>query len=280
MDSLRSSNTPASGGVQDQGASPLKALLWDVDGTLAETERDGHRVAFNQAFQDGGLAWRWDEPRYGELLRVTGGRERLLHDMAQREDAPATPTEQQALARQLHARKNMRYAELVRDGRLSLRPGVRDLMQQCRTRGVPMAIVTTTSRANVEVLLRVHLGARWSEDFPLLVCAEDVERKKPDPQAYVRALQTLHIDAHHAVAIEDSPAGAAAARAAGVPVVVTRSRYFAQAPISDAIAIGAGLHDRHSWQPALAPLADGNVLVNLDDIERWHSQASVGAHRR
>lgn len=277
MESLRSCDRSASGFARDEGGSLLKALLWDVDGTLAETERDGHRVAFNQAFQDGGLPWRWDEQRYGELLRVTGGHERLLHDMAQREGAPAQFAEQEALARQLHARKNVRYAELVRDGRLSLRPGVRDLMQQCRAHGVLMAVVTTTSRANVEVLLRVHLGERWPEDFPILVCGEDVERKKPDPEAYLCALQALRIDPRHAVAVEDSPAGAAAAQAAGVPVVITRSSYFAHAPFSDAIAIGAGLHDRHSWQPALAPMADGSLFVNLEDIERWHAQACVGS---
>jgi HAD superfamily hydrolase (TIGR01509 family) len=258
---------------------PIKALFWDVDGTLAETERDGHRVAFNQAFHDSGLAWHWDEQRYGELLRVTGGRERLLHDMAQRHGAPESPPERVALARQLHARKNAVYADLVRDGRLCLRPGVQSLMQQCRARGVLMAIVTTTSRANVEVLLRVQLGDRWRADFPVLVCAEDVARKKPDPEAYVRALKALQMDPRNTVAIEDSPAGAAAARAAGVPVVVTRSRYFSEAPLDGAIAIGAGLEDRTSWQPALAPAADGSlgagVGVGLEDIERWHAQAAA-----
>jgi HAD superfamily hydrolase (TIGR01509 family) len=264
---------------------PLKALLWDVDGTLAETERDGHRVAFNQAFRDSGLAWHWDEQRYGELLRVTGGRERLLHDMAQREDAPhlpISPAEREALARQLHARKNARYAELVREGWLSLRPGVPRLMQQCRARGVQMAIVTTTSRANVEVLLHAQLGGGWQADFPVLVCAEDVARKKPDPEAYVRALQALQLDPGETVAVEDSPAGAAAARAARVPVVVTRSRYFSEAVFDGAIAVGAGLDDRASWQPALPvspAMADGRSGVDLDDIERWHAQAAAALPR-
>lgn len=259
--------------------SPLKALLWDVDGTLAETERDGHRVAFNQAFQDSGLAWRWDEARYGELLRVTGGRERLLHDMAQQEDAPVSPDEREALARQLHARKNAVYAELVRGARVALRPGVKNLMQQCRARGVVMAVVTTTSRVNVEVLLGVQLGDRWQADFPVLVCAEDVARKKPDPEAYVRALEALQMDPRDTVAIEDSPAGASAARAAGVPVVVTRSRYFSEALFEGAIAIGGGLDDRARWQPALAPAADGHLGVGLDDIERWHAQATAALPR-
>ena len=101
--------------------SALRALLWDVDGTLAETERDGHRVAFNLAFEALGLPWRWDVARYGALLRVTGGRERLMHDMSTRTDAPPTPGERDALARALHARKNAIFGELVRGGGLPLR---------------------------------------------------------------------------------------------------------------------------------------------------------------
>ncbi|HJW10187.1 MAG TPA: HAD-IA family hydrolase, partial [Albitalea sp.] len=203
--------------------APLKALLWDVDGTLAETERDGHRVAFNLAFEASGLPWRWDEARYGELLRVTGGRERLLHDMSTRPDAPALPAERAALAAALHARKNTVYAALVRDGGIALRDGVVELMQECRMRGVRMGIATTTSASNLDALLRQHLGPRWAEGFAVRVCGEDVQRKKPDPQVYERALELLGVDPLEVVAIEDSPGGVAAARAASIPVVVTRS---------------------------------------------------------
>ena len=122
----------------------LDAVLWDVDGTLAETERDGHRVAFNLAFEDLGLAWRWEPARYGELLHVTGGRERLLYDMVSRTDSPALAGEREALAQALHIRKNQRYAELVRSARLPLRDGVLSLMHECHERGVRMAIATTT----------------------------------------------------------------------------------------------------------------------------------------
>ena len=110
----------------------LRALIWDVDGTVAETERDGHRVAFNLAFQAAGGAWRWDVASYGTLLHVTGGRERLLHFMQGRADAPATADEREALARELHRRKNDFYAELVAQGRISARPGVRQLIDACR----------------------------------------------------------------------------------------------------------------------------------------------------
>ena len=141
----------------------LKALLWDVDGTLAETERDGHRVAFNLAFEAFGLPWRWDDALYGELLQVTGGRERLMHDMDSRPDAPPLAGERDALARALHAKKNSLYAELVAGTGIPLRGGVLELMRECRHQGVRLAIATTTSRSNLEALLRRHMATPWSE---------------------------------------------------------------------------------------------------------------------
>jgi HAD superfamily hydrolase (TIGR01509 family) len=252
--------------------SRLKALLWDVDGTLAETERDGHRVAFNQAFEACGVPWRWDEAQYGDLLRITGGRERLLFDMNTRADAPAL-AEREAVAQAIHTKKNAVYAELVRSAGIPLRDGVLALMAQCRERGVRMGIATTTSRSNLDALLRMHLGARWAGSFAVTVCGEDVQRKKPDPEVYLKALRALDIGPLEAVAIEDAPGGLAAARAADIAVVVTRSVYFAQAPIEGAVAVGPGLHDRRGWRPALR-LADGAARgVDLDDIEGWCARA-------
>lgn len=247
----------------------LKAVLWDVDGTLAETERDGHRVAFNQAFKACGLAWSWSVERYGELLTVTGGRERLLHDMNTRTDAPTLTHEREALARELHQRKNTLYAEFVAAHGIALRPGVLELMEQCRTRGVRMAITTTTSKRNVDALLRSHLGASWTSWFAALVCGEDVARKKPDPEVYVQALRRLALGPLDTVALEDSPGGVAAARAADVPVVVTRSVYFAGASFEGAVAIGPGLDQRVGWRPALTGVTS-SPLVGLDDLIAWH----------
>jgi len=245
----------------------IKALLWDVDGTMAETERDGHRVAFNRAFEDFGLPWRWDVERYAELLAVTGGRERLLHDMRSRPDAPAVPAERDRLASEVHARKNACYAELIHSGRISLRDGVRALMDECRERGVRMGIATTTSKRNVDALLRAHLGPCWTHWFGALVCGEDVVGKKPDPEVYLKALRQLGLRPLEAVAIEDSPGGAAASCAAGVPVVVTRSVFFASATIEGAIAIGPGLGQRDGWRPALEGAASDRI--DLDDLIAW-----------
>lgn len=249
--------------------SRLQALLWDVDGTLAETERDGHRVAFNLAFEALQLTWRWDEARYGELLTVTGGRERLLADMATRSDAPVMPAEREALARELHRRKNGFYAELVRGGGLELRPGVATLIDQAHRAGLRQAIATTTSRVNVDALLGVHFGANWRECFVAVVCGEDVQRKKPDPEVYQLVLQQLGLGPLQTVALEDSPGGVAAATQAQVPVIVPRSAYFAHTTLEGAIAIGPGLHSRQGWKPALRA---NQGPVTLDDIEAWHAQ--------
>jgi len=204
----------------------LCALLWDVDGTVAETERDGHRVAFNQAFQEAGLAWGWSVQRYGELLSVTGGRERLLADMATRSDAPATAAEREALARRLHARKNAFYERLVEQGAIAARPGVLALMRDAAAAGLTQAIVTTTSRSNVNALMGRLLGLEWRVLFDAVVCGEDVGGKKPDPEAYHLALAHLSLRPEHTLAIEDSTPGAQAANAAGVPLLLRPSVYF------------------------------------------------------
>lgn len=214
-----------------------RALIWDIDGTVAETEAEGHRVAFNIAFKEFGLPWRWDLAHYGRLLRVTGGYERLLHDLAQRREAPGSETERRRLARELHRRKNALYAERVALRGIPFRPGVRQLMDRCLDEGLPQAIATTTARANVDALLGAEFGPHWAERFEAVVCAEEAPRKKPDPQVYQLALQRLRVALHEALAIEDSPNGLAAATGAGVPVLITRSTYFADADVEGALAV-------------------------------------------
>ena len=207
----------------------LRALIWDVDGTVAETERDGHRVAFNAAFESAGLPWRWSEADYGPLLTITGGLERILHDMASRSDAPGDVAERLSLARELHQRKNALYADLVSQGRITARPGVLRLMEECQAAGVRLAIATTTSTSNFEALFAMLMQPHWRERFAAVVCAEHAPQKKPHPQVYLLALQLLGIAAHEAFALEDSPNGLEAARAAGIACGITRSAYFASA---------------------------------------------------
>lgn len=250
----------------------LEAVLWDVDGTLAETERDGHLVAFNQAFDALGIPWRWNEQRYAELLAVAGGRERLLHDMQDQEQAPSDPQQRDALAERLHYLKNEFYSRIVVAGRLPLRDGVRELLDDCERAGLQLGIVTTTSHANVAALLRTHLGDDWESKFATLVCAEQAPLKKPHPQAYQLALEVLRLHPRNTVAMEDAPAGIAAAQAAGMPVIVTRSHYFAAVDARGALAVGLSLGHCAGWSPA----ADaGAARIDLAQIVRWHAARSA-----
>jgi HAD superfamily hydrolase (TIGR01509 family) len=249
-----------------QPRATLRALLWDVDGTLAETERDGHLAAFNLAFEALGVPWRWSEARYGELLAVAGGFERLLRDMDDRAEAPAQPAQRESLASTVHRLKNEIYAGIVRRGELALRPGVAQLLADCWCAGLPMGIVTTTSRVNLEALLECHLGSRWRTHFAAVVCAAEAPRKKPDPQVYQLALAVLGLEPREAVAIEDAPAGVAAARRAGVPVIVVHSHFFPACDACDATASGPSLGSGAGWRPE--PLARA-ARIGLDQIRRW-----------
>jgi len=212
----------------------LKALLWDVDGTLAETEFEGHRHGFNLAFKEAGLPWHWDRDTYRGLLAVSGGRERLAAYRHQRgEDQwPRERLEHLMAAKQRH------YVSLVADGGLALRPGVAPLVTEARAAGIPQAIVTTSSRSAVAALLGAQ-ATSLSEAFAFWVCGEDVARKKPDPQGYQLALDQLRVSPGAVVVIEDSVAGLAAATAAAMPCLITLSDLSREEPASDFLAAAA-----------------------------------------
>ena len=203
----------------------LRALLWDVDGTLAETERDGHRLAFNRAFAELGVPLHWDGLRYGELLAISGGRERIAAALAELQAAPPDP----ALVADVQTRKQRHYAALVAAGELQLRPGVAELISEVHAAGLPQAIVTTSGRTAVAALA-AHLLGPLAPCFSVWVCGEDVARKKPDPEAYHRALAQLGLPAGAVLALEDSGNGLAAADQAGVACLLTLSHYSSAEP--------------------------------------------------
>jgi HAD superfamily hydrolase (TIGR01509 family) len=213
-------------------ASAPAAVLWDVDGTLAETELDGHRVAYNRAFRDCGLPWHWDRACYLRLLATSGGRERLARHAREVSWSEALPLDELMRCKQGH------YRDLMASGRLRLRPGIRPLMQELVAAGIPQAIVTTSGRSAVTALLH-SLLADLAPHLAVRICGEDVTRKKPDPQAYDLAVQSLQVPAARCCAVEDSPAGLAAAVAAGVPCVLVRSSLSAAIPAAELAARGA-----------------------------------------
>ena len=199
-----------------------RAIIFDVDGTLSETE-ETHRRAFNRAFQGAGLPWHWDRPLYNKLLAVTGGKERIRY-FIESFDAPDVPAvDLDDFIPLLHAKKTGAYTEMVSNGEVELRPGIRALIKDARAKGLRLAIATTTTPANVDALLAVTLGG--SRDFEVICAGDSVANKKPAPDVYELTLERMGLPAEACVALEDSRNGVLSAVAAGIPTVVTPGIY-------------------------------------------------------
>jgi len=216
------------------GDPDLAALIFDVDGTLAETE-EVHREAFNRAFVTEGLPYRWDQTLYSSLLLVTGGRQRIEFFFAEYTDLTADQIAE--LAPRLHQVKNRHYAEVMADFPIELRPGVAGLLRKARTARLRLAIATTTSRVNLEGLARRFPDDLDLGSFDAVVCGEDVTALKPDPEAYRTALQWLGLPAGRCLAFEDTRNGVESAVGAGLQVVVTPSLYSTGQDFSTANAV-------------------------------------------
>lgn len=174
----------------------MQALIWDVDGTLAETEDDGHRTAFNRAFDDEGLPWHWDRALYADLLATTGGKERLRAWWQRIDPQAAAAADAPARIARLHARKTAVYVDLVRRGAVALRPGVHRLLMDARAEGLPLAIATTTTMDNVTALLDATLGPGTAVWFAAIGAGDVVPRKKPAPDIYRWVLARLGLGGH------------------------------------------------------------------------------------
>lgn len=232
----------------------LRALVFDVDGTLADTE-EIHRLAFNAAFVEHGLPWEWNRRRYAELLKVAGGKERIAHFIDQLGLSAASASRMRYLVPDVHRAKTRLYAEIVAASPVPLRPGVAQLMQDARAARVKLAIASTTSAANVEALLRHALSAQSLGWFDALACGDSVARKKPAPDVYFLALEMLGLAPESCIAFEDSANGVAAARAVGLYTVATPSGWTAAEDFSGADLL----------------LPDLSELKGLEELKSLHS---------
>ncbi len=234
----------------------LQALIFDVDGTLADTE-SVHLVAFNHAFAELGLGWHWDEALYTELLDISGGKERMLHYW-RRVNPDIKELGSMALAdtiSRLHELKTAFYEAAVNSGAVSLRPGVLKLMDEALACGMQLAIATTTSPVNIAALLRHAVGADWRLNFTAIGDASTSPLKKPHPQVYLQMLEALQLPPAQCLALEDSGNGLRAATAAGLATLITPTRFTAH----------------HDFAAALRVVPDLGQ-VNLALLREWHGE--------
>lgn len=239
-------------------ASSLQALIFDVDGTLADTE-SAHRAAFNQAFSELGMDWSWDEALYTELLDISGGKERILHYWHRvQPDLLDIGSGVQDTINRLHALKTAAYERAVQDGAVLLRPGVLRLIDAASQAKLRLAIATTTSPVNIAALLRRAIGPDWKQYFMVIEDASTAPLKKPHPQVYLQTLGRLGVPAAACLAFEDSSNGLKAARAAGLATLVTPNGFTAHHDFSGALGI--------------LPDLQGVTLARLRD---WHAGAAL-----
>jgi len=233
----------------------LKALIFDCDGVLAETERDGHRVAFNQVFAQMGYPFEWNGTLYKELLKIGGGKERMKHYFEQT-SWPRGTADKDALIKELHERKTALYTGIIESGRLPLRPGVARLVDEAIAARVKLAVCSTSNERSVNAVVEKLLGPRRKAKFDVILAGDVVSKKKPDPEIYTLVLDRLHLKPAECVVIEDNRNGLLAAKGAGAYCVVTTNEYTRDEDFTEADLMVSELGDPPNVQVDLATLQD------------------------
>lgn len=250
----------------------LAALLFDVDGTLADTE-EIHRQCFNQAFTDAGLDWNWSVAVYAELLAVTGGRERILHYINTHRPQFTAPADLKQWIAELHFAKTALYTRRLAAGKVPLRPGVARLIDEARRAGLRLAIVTTTTPANVIALLEHSLHRDSPGWFEVIAAGDCVPAKKPAPDIYRYALHALHLDASQCLSFEDSENGVRASRDAGVATVVTLNDYTRDHDFNGALVLLDQLGEPDQPCQVLSGTMGDASYVDLAVLRTLHAKA-------
>lgn len=249
----------------------LAALIFDVDGTLADTEKDGHRVAFNQAFSEVGLDWQWSVELYGELLAVTGGKERIAFYLDRYNRGFARPVNLDDFIADLHRRKTAHYTHMLAEGAIPMRSGVERLLREAREAEVRLAIATTTTPANVSALLRHSLDPQAESWFEVIAAGDIVPAKKPAPDIYTWAMNKMRLTPQECVAFEDSENGVKSAYDAGIrTILVTTNDYTADHDFNSASLVVDRLGEENEPFRTLQGDTGGKQLVDLELIEALH----------
>jgi HAD superfamily hydrolase (TIGR01509 family) len=251
----------------------LKGLIFDVDGTLADNEQDGHRVAFNLAFADAGLDWCWDEQTYDQLLQVFGGKERIRYFIDDFLEDFEPPADLDAFIRRIHRRKTERYVELLQAGAIPLRPGVGRLIREAHQAGLRLAIASTTTLENATILLAQTLGEQSTGWFDVFACGDIVANKKPAPDIYQYALEQLGLSAPECLVIEDTELGLASARTAGLTSLITVNRTTRSQDFTGAAIVLDCLGEPDTPFTVLSGDAGGAEWVDVAFLKWIHSQA-------
>ena len=249
----------------------LKALLFDVDGTLADTERDGHRVAFNAAFKDFGLDWYWDEDLYGKLLAVTGGKERMNFYLDEFRPDYQRPEDLQDMIAEIHKTKTVHYTQMLGEGAIPLRPGVKRLIEEARDAGLRLAVATTTTPENVTALLEHALAPGSTDWFEVIAAGDVVPAKKPAPDIYFYAMEKMNLEAKDCLAFEDSANGIKATHGAKLKTIITVNGYT-----HDDDFTGAALVLENMGEPGKPfEVLDGNAYgadyLNVELLQRIYA---------
>lgn len=225
----------------------MRALIFDCDGVLADTERDGHRPAFNQTFREFGVPVEWSEEEYGRKLQIAGGKERMASELTpefvRANGLPEDPEGQAAELAKWHRRKTEIYTEMVAAGRLPTRPGIRRIIGEAQDAGWKLAVASTSAEPSVRAILEQAVGAERAARFDVVLAGDVVPKKKPAPDIYVLALQRLGADAGEALVVEDSRNGLLAAHGAGLRCVMTVNGYTEEEDDSEAILVVTSLGD-------------------------------------
>jgi len=252
----------------------VNALVFDCDGVLADTERDGHRPAFNQIFREFGLPVEWDVEEYGRRLKIGGGKERMASlftpEFVAANGLPADPEGQAALLAEWHKRKTAIYTQMVAEGKLPPRPGIRRVISAAQDAGWKLGVASTSAEAAVHAILEYAVGKDRADRFDVFLAGDVVAKKKPAPDIYLLALEKLGVQPAEILVVEDSRNGLEAAHAAALRCLVTVNGYTEKEDFSEAILVVSSLGDPDG-EPATVianrSAARPGAFVTLADLE-------------